>query len=498
MIEGSLDVDPRLLQDLETASSFGESAQRRGGTGASLEGQQQHIPPPSRGHKKEQGGTGERDLLSTPSPFGQRPLAFTSHPMMPTNGYQGKGGGTGGGACAGGHPIPDSYGLLENSDFMSSASSMIPPQNPELLYQEYPLASYPPQYSMGYPSHAPPNTMLCHQAALSPASHIGYQCGPPILPENPFLLGFPMPIMNPSTTPTFFSHTSSSQPNFHYEAYLEALQRKKRRRRLGSDETSVLMETFETNPKPNATIRDALAKRLNMTPRAIQIWFQNRRAKMKRDHADHSAGLTFSTISSIGSDSGSGNSSCVSSIVSSHNSSSQSSPLDGPVQTMPQPHRQNNIESPSSQHHKNDSVEQSSSSPASTNAIDLSFSSNESFQSANMSFQCNEPFQSTNMTFQDAPNLFSYPETMDWHALFYRESMRHQEMHLQLQSQEKGGKISMNHANYLPSSATAIAASAAIPFSEAMMGHLPLSPQSLDDAFESSPAYSTTTTTTAT
>lgn len=82
---------------------------------------------------------------------------------------------------------------------------------------------------------------------------------------------------------------------FSYDAYFEAMQRKKRRRRLGSDETKILVDAFETNPKPNASTRDSLAKKLKMTPRAIQIWFQNRRAKMKRDHSDVSSGLTFGT-----------------------------------------------------------------------------------------------------------------------------------------------------------------------------------------------------------
>lgn len=38
---------------------------------------------------------------------------------------------------------------------------------------------------------------------------------------------------------------------------------------------------FENNPKPTAQIRRELAARLGMTPRAVQVWFQNRRAKLK-------------------------------------------------------------------------------------------------------------------------------------------------------------------------------------------------------------------------
>ncbi|KAJ1304321.1 hypothetical protein OPQ81_005481 [Rhizoctonia solani] len=44
---------------------------------------------------------------------------------------------------------------------------------------------------------------------------------------------------------------------------------------------TVLEREFDTDPKPNADKRRSLAAQLNMTPRAIQVWFQNRRAKIK-------------------------------------------------------------------------------------------------------------------------------------------------------------------------------------------------------------------------
>ncbi|KAL1920445.1 uncharacterized protein VTP21DRAFT_822 [Calcarisporiella thermophila] len=56
----------------------------------------------------------------------------------------------------------------------------------------------------------------------------------------------------------------------------------KRRRRLTQDETQLLNDIFDTTPKPNSALRKRLADQLGMTPRAVQIWFQNRRAKMKK------------------------------------------------------------------------------------------------------------------------------------------------------------------------------------------------------------------------
>ncbi|CAG8520036.1 3137_t:CDS:2 [Ambispora gerdemannii] len=40
-------------------------------------------------------------------------------------------------------------------------------------------------------------------------------------------------------------------------------------------------KTFKTNTSPNSKVREALAEKVNMSERSIQIWFQNRRAKMK-------------------------------------------------------------------------------------------------------------------------------------------------------------------------------------------------------------------------
>jgi hypothetical protein len=55
----------------------------------------------------------------------------------------------------------------------------------------------------------------------------------------------------------------------------------KHRRRTSRAQFKVLEKTFSENPKPNAAIRRWLAQKLVMTPRGVQVWFQNRRAKEK-------------------------------------------------------------------------------------------------------------------------------------------------------------------------------------------------------------------------
>lgn len=60
----------------------------------------------------------------------------------------------------------------------------------------------------------------------------------------------------------------------------------KRRRRLTSQESRFLQEAFRKNPKPTSEARSKIAQALGMPIRAIQIWFQNRRAKSRRDSGD--------------------------------------------------------------------------------------------------------------------------------------------------------------------------------------------------------------------
>ncbi|KAI8332265.1 homeobox domain-containing protein, partial [Chlamydoabsidia padenii] len=56
----------------------------------------------------------------------------------------------------------------------------------------------------------------------------------------------------------------------------------KHRRRISSDQCGILEDEYLINTKPNATKRHQLAEQLGMTPRTVQIWFQNKRAKAKQ------------------------------------------------------------------------------------------------------------------------------------------------------------------------------------------------------------------------
>lgn len=54
-----------------------------------------------------------------------------------------------------------------------------------------------------------------------------------------------------------------------------------RRTRASREQVRILEEAFNVNTQPNAKTRETLSKRLGMTERSVQIWFQNRRAKIK-------------------------------------------------------------------------------------------------------------------------------------------------------------------------------------------------------------------------
>ncbi|KAI8139975.1 hypothetical protein BJV82DRAFT_672076 [Fennellomyces sp. T-0311] len=55
----------------------------------------------------------------------------------------------------------------------------------------------------------------------------------------------------------------------------------KKRTRATAEQLAVLEDTFAVNVSPNSKLRKQLAERLQMSERSIQIWFQNRRAKVK-------------------------------------------------------------------------------------------------------------------------------------------------------------------------------------------------------------------------
>lgn len=72
------------------------------------------------------------------------------------------------------------------------------------------------------------------------------------------------------------SDQTSFAPNFYNPFEI------KRRRRTSREQARLLRKAYMNNSKPNGRERDKLAKILEMPPRAVQVWFQNKRAKEKQ------------------------------------------------------------------------------------------------------------------------------------------------------------------------------------------------------------------------
>lgn len=60
-----------------------------------------------------------------------------------------------------------------------------------------------------------------------------------------------------------------------------ASQERPKRCKISREQLALLVRSFELEPLPNFEQRQQLAKRLDMAPRSVQIWFQNRRQRLK-------------------------------------------------------------------------------------------------------------------------------------------------------------------------------------------------------------------------
>ena len=92
---------------------------------------------------------------------------------------------------------------------------------------------------------------------------------------------------------------TSSSSTLRWKYFENQIKRKRLRRRNEPvpvrNNLRILQKAFQTDPMPNSTARVALSKKLGMSSRAVQVWFQNRRAKEKLDAKRNASGLSGSS-----------------------------------------------------------------------------------------------------------------------------------------------------------------------------------------------------------
>lgn len=75
---------------------------------------------------------------------------------------------------------------------------------------------------------------------------------------------------------------------------------KKKRQRTTREQLDVLEQYFQMDKMPSQQARSDLAKKLGMSSRRVQIWFQNKRAKLKRVAGQSGKSPDASSDSDIG------------------------------------------------------------------------------------------------------------------------------------------------------------------------------------------------------
>jgi hypothetical protein len=85
-----------------------------------------------------------------------------------------------------------------------------------------------------------------------------------------------------SSTSAFYSFTDEHKHRLKlYQTKFTYLKEPRKRKRTTDEQLEILLQAFEKDQIPGVKQRKLLAERTGMTPRTVQVWFQNRRAKYR-------------------------------------------------------------------------------------------------------------------------------------------------------------------------------------------------------------------------
>jgi len=139
--------------------------------------------------------------------------------------------------------------------------------------------------------HLPPQphhgSTFVHTLFSQPMQQLPYNhpLYPHFQPESPAVSSAPFLSVPPPHNPIAAAAAAAAAANASFaRVQHRPFHEVKRRRRLTPEETRRLTYVFlHHTTKPDAALRQRLAEELGMTARAVQVWFQNRRAKVKRE-----------------------------------------------------------------------------------------------------------------------------------------------------------------------------------------------------------------------
>jgi len=99
-----------------------------------------------------------------------------------------------------------------------------------------------------------------------------------------------------SSLPSSLSSSLSSSPSKR-RRQADSTKKPRKRHRTTPEQLEVLERVYEQERLPGLALRKKLAEQLRMTPRRVQVWFQNKRAKDKRVRTGRSESLPSAEVS---------------------------------------------------------------------------------------------------------------------------------------------------------------------------------------------------------
>lgn len=133
---------------------------------------------------------------------------------------------------------------------------------------------HPPPIPMGMGMSTP-----THPPSSSPSASHGHYSQSMHTPQSAIGKSSQSPSPSASTSGISLNASASKRPA--RKSTLTQQQKNQKRQRATQDQLTTLEVEFNKNPTPNAETRVEIAEQINMTERSVQIWFQNRRAKIK-------------------------------------------------------------------------------------------------------------------------------------------------------------------------------------------------------------------------